>query len=369
MPVIGGWATAGRPYTTLAVLAPWWLIPVLGCGHRPHRVPRDPAVPERKQLLAEKVLKGDVRATARLIRKIDDGDRQVFSDLRKLYPHSGRSHIVGFTGAPGVGKSTLVDQMVSKFRQNGKTVGILAIDPTSPFTGGAILGDRVRMQKHSTDNGVFIRSMATRGAFGGLTRSTDDAIVVLEAMGKNVVIVETVGVGQDEVEIVHSAHTTIVVTVPGMGDDIQAIKAGLMEIGDLFVVNKSDRQGAAKTIRELEFMLHMSDKRSGVEGWTPRVIAAEAMTGKGVDELYEAILEHRAHLEAGDGERLKALQAIRVTNQLLDLLRENLVQSALKRLGGRESLKQVVRDIVEKRTDPYGVCFELTEKLLGGGPD
>ena len=192
-------------------------------------------------LFVDKIIKGDVRAVARLIRRIDDGDRAVLADLAELYRHAGLAYVIGFTGSPGVGKSTLVDRVVSLFRKDGKTVGILAVDPTSPFTGGAILGDRIRMQKNFMDEGVFIRSLATRGKFGGLTRSTADAIVVLDAMGKDVIIVETVGVGHDEVDIVHNAHTTVLVTVPGMGDDIQAIKAGLMEIGDLFFVNKADR--------------------------------------------------------------------------------------------------------------------------------
>ncbi len=249
-----------------------------------------------KSSLAQKVIRGDVRATAQLIRRIDDGDRDVFSDLAILYKHSGKAHIVGFTGSPGVGKSTLVDKVVTKYRENGKTVGILAIDPTSPFTGGAILGDRIRMQKHFLDEGVFIRSMATRGKFGGLTRSTADAIVVLDAMGKDVIVVETVGVGQDEVDIANSAHTTVLVTVPGMGDDIQAIKAGLMEIGDIFVVNKADREGAGKTIRELNFMLHMSSERYAASGWVPPVIDTIASLNEGIDNLYQTINQHWGHL-------------------------------------------------------------------------
>jgi LAO/AO transport system kinase len=319
-----------------------------------------------KTLLADKIIKGDVRAVARLIRRIDDGDPEVIPELRKLYLHAGRSHVIGFTGSPGVGKSTLVDRIVSRFRGDGKTVGIIAVDPTSPFSGGAILGDRIRMQRHFLDEGVFIRSMATRGSFGGLTRSTADAIVVLEAMGKDVVIVETVGVGQDEVDIAHSAHTTVLVTIPGMGDDIQAIKAGLMEIGDLFVVNKADREGSAKTIRELRSMLEMSSERYAADGWMPPVLATQAANDEGIDELYQAILEHRRFLESGGGEKLWKRQQARVYNQLVDLLKEHLLGRALQKIGDRPALAGIAEQIVGGETDPYSACQDLVERLLGG---
>lgn len=314
----------------------------------------------------EKIIKGDVRATARLIRRIDDGDREVIGDLQALYPYSGRAHIIGFTGSPGVGKSTLVDRVVVKFRQEGKTVGILAVDPTSPFSGGAILGDRIRMQKHFLDEGVFIRSMATRGSFGGLTRSTADAVVVLEATGKDIIIIETVGVGQDEVDIANSAHTTVLVTIPGMGDEIQAIKAGLMEIGDLFVVNKADRQGAAKTVREIKFMLDLSSERYQALGWIPPVIATTALDDEGVDELYQCIGRHREYLQENAGERLKRKQQARITGQLLDLLKDNLIATALEKIGGREALSGMVDEIMAGTKDPYGVCSELVAQLLEG---
>lgn len=319
-------------------------------------------------MLAEKILEGDVHATAKLIRRIDDGDRSIFQELALLYRHSGRAHIVGFTGSPGVGKSTLVDRVVTRLRQDGKTVGVLAVDPTSPFTGGAILGDRIRMQKHFMDEGVFIRSMATRGHFGGLTRSTADAIIVLDAMGKDVIIVETVGVGQDEVDIVHSAHTTVVVTVPGMGDDIQAIKAGLMEIGDLFVVNKTDREGVAKTLRELRFMLEMSAEKYRDAGWMPPIIGAVALEDQGVAQLYQAIIEHRSHLLDHGRDQLMKLEKERARNQLLDLLSENLMEQAMKLLGGDDSLDLIVSEVVTRRRDPYGASVELAQKLLGGNP-
>jgi LAO/AO transport system kinase len=225
------------------------------------------------------------------------------------------------------------------------------------------------MQRHFLDEGVFIRSMATRGSFGGVTRSTADAIVVLEAMGKDVVIVETVGVGQDEVDIVHSAQTTIVVTVPGMGDDIQAIKAGLMEIGDLFVVNKADREGASKTSRELRFMLQMSEQRFRKVGWTPPIIETVASQDLGIDELYRAIRDHRSYLEEGDGENLLAVHRSRVANQLLDLLRERLMEKVVERIGGQAAFKEIVEEIVQKKQDPYKVCFDLVERLVGGCSD
>ncbi len=306
-----------------------------------------------------------MRATARLIRRIDDGESGVFKELALLYRHAGRAHIIGFTGSPGVGKSTLVDRVVTQFRRNNKTVGVLAIDPTSPFSGGAILGDRIRMQKHFMDEGVFIRSLATRGTFGGLTRSTADAIVVLDAMGKDIIIVETVGVGQDEIDIVHNAHTTVLVTVPGMGDDIQAIKAGLMEIGDIFVVNKAEREGAAKTVREIRFMLDMSSEKYRNSGWLPPVMSTVAVEDHGVDELYQAILDHRRYLLEHDSTKLAALEKRRIRNQLLDLVRENLVETALNKMGGM-ALDQIVDDIIARRKDPYGASAELVKNLLGG---
>ncbi|HEX9900017.1 MAG TPA: methylmalonyl Co-A mutase-associated GTPase MeaB, partial [Candidatus Methylomirabilis sp.] len=218
--------------------------------------------------LVQKTLQGDIRAAARLMSMIENATQGAIPALKALYPHTGKAYVVGVTGPPGSGKSTLVDGITEELRRLDKSVGIVAVDPTSPFTGGAILADRIRMQRHSLDPGVFIRSMATRGHLGGLARATNDVVDILDAAGKDYVIIETVGVGQDEVEVVKAAHTSVVVAVPGMGDEIQAIKAGIMEIGDLFVVNKADRDGADKTVTEIEMMLHLGKP---TEGWQPRV--------------------------------------------------------------------------------------------------
>ncbi len=311
------------------------------------------------------ILKGNVRAAARLIRLIDDRDERVKDELSELYRHSGRAYVLGFTGAPGVGKSTLVDAIIDRFRKDGKTVGVLAVDPTSPFSGGAILGDRVRMQKHFLDDGVFIRSLATRGHFGGLSRSTMDAVVVLDALGKDVVILETVGVGQDEVDVAQSAHTTVLVTIPGMGDDIQAIKAGLMEIGDILVVNKADRQGASKTVRELRFMQQMSMECNSDSGWVAPIIETVGTTGQGVETLYQAILTHRAFLLESGSQFLKSIEHMRIKNQLIDLLKETLVDKLIDELGGASNLDDLVNQILARQTDPYTAARDLVNLFLG----
>ena len=312
----------------------------------------------------EKILSGDIRTAARLISNIDDGVPEVKQVLKKLYPHTGKAYIIGITGAPGVGKSTLVDRMLSHLRNQGKTAGIIAIDPTSPFSGGALLGDRIRMQRHSNDEGVFIRSLATRGHFGGLTQSTRSTIDVMDAMGKDYIIVETVGVGQDEVEIVKSAHTTVIVLIPGMGDDIQAIKAGILEAGDIFVINKSDREGSDNTLNDLRTMLDM-DKNNDREGvWIPPILKTEAIADKGLKTLLKEIENHRVHL-AGSGDDLN-LRRIRdrTRDELAEMVKSRIVQEVLTALIEDGEFDKAVESIVNGKKDPYTASDELVQRKI-----
>lgn len=310
--------------------------------------------------IIDQITAGDVRATARLLRDIDDQVPTTPRILKQLYPHTGRAYIVGFTGSPGVGKSTLVDQLALRYRQDGLTVGILAVDPTSPFSGGAILGDRIRMQRHFLDPGVFIRSLATRGHFGGLTRSTNDMITVLDAMGKDVILVETVGVGQDEVEIANSAHSTVLVTVPGLGDEVQAIKAGIMEIGNIFVVNKADRQGSRKTVRELRSIIDLGLRRRQDNGWQPLIIETEATKSRGIEELYQAIQKHRQYLLSNDHGQLDEMLYKRARTQIVEALRDLALRTLLQRIESRGvSLDSMVRQLMAREADPYSLVQEI----------
>ena len=264
--------------------------------------------------LFERVLSGDARAIARAISLIEDEAPSGAEIVRQIFASTGRAYLMGVTGPPGAGKSTLVDRMTGLLRQQGQTVGIVAVDPTSPFTGGAILGDRVRMQAHAGDAGVFIRSMATRGHLGGLARATSEAVLVLDASGRDVVLIETVGVGQDEVEIVRTADVSIVTIVPGAGDDVQALKAGIMEIADIFVVNKADRDGADRAAASIEAMLSLHTFAE--DEWRPPVLKTEATTGKGVAEVLEAVGRYRAHSQSAQISRRRARAEWRIRELL-----------------------------------------------------
>ncbi len=317
--------------------------------------------------VVEKVVAGDVRTVARIIRDIDDGLPGVRDVLKALYPHTGHAYVIGITGAPGVGKSTLVDQMISHLRSAGKTVGVLAVDPTSPFSGGAILGDRVRMQRHSLDEGVFIRSMATRGYFGGLTQSTRSAVDVLDAMGKDFVILETVGVGQDEVDVVKTARTTVIVTVPGMGDDIQAIKAGILETGDIFVINKADREGVEKTLSDLRLMIEMDQKKHKDGMWVPPILKVEALSDKGVTELLEEIEKHKRYLSDPTGSPRFGRKKEMLRDELADMVRNRIIQEVSERIAASGEFEKAVDAVLNGEVDPYTACDKLVLNHLQPG--
>lgn len=308
---------------------------------------------------AEKALEGSQIAGARLIRLLEEGDPVGIEGLKELYPHAGKAFVLGITGPPGAGKSTLCDRIIGEFRQRDKKVGVIAIDPSSPFSGGAILGDRVRMQRHATDDGVFVRSMATRGNLGGLSRATYQASLVLDAMGYDVVIIETVGVGQDEVEIVDLAHTTAVVSLPGMGDDIQAMKAGILEIGDVFIVNKADKPGADDVVRQLNVMLEM---RSHTESsWMPKVVKTIANQSQGIEELVDALLEHRQFIQE-DGSLAKRIEE-RELHFFHSLVKEMAFQKVNEASSTADKYEALISALRVRSTDPYTAAEELLEGL------
>lgn len=312
--------------------------------------------------LAKEVLKGNVRATAKLMRGVEDGLPSAIEELKILYPHTGRSHIIGITGSPGSGKSTLVDVLIDAFRKRDKTVGVVAIDPSSPFSGGAVLGDRVRMQRHATDKGVFIRSLATRGWYGGLSRATTNIINIMDAMGKDFILVETVGVGQTEVDVMNFAHTCVVVLVPGAGDWVQTIKAGILEIADIFVINKADKEGANELAVELETILR--PHAYPAEAWKPKILLTEAITNKGVDKLVEGIHQHREFLIASGG--YDAYLKDRVKLELMEALKGSLMDRISQLINQDDYLQRLVDDLANKRTDPYTAASEIIKKLKEG---
>jgi LAO/AO transport system kinase len=309
--------------------------------------------------LPEAALRGDQAAGARLIRLIEEADPVGLEGWKALYPHSGNAHLLGVTGPPGAGKSTLVDGLIGEFRRRRRRVGVIAVDPSSPFSGGAILGDRVRMQRHATDAGVFIRSMATRGQLGGLSRSTYEASVVLDAMGYEVILIETVGVGQDELEVADLAHTTAVVSIPGTGDGIQAMKAGILEIGDLFVINKSDLPGADEVERQLTLMLQL--REFGEKDWRPRIHRAVAARSEGISDLADAVLEHRGFLaESGKLARKGEERDFRI---FLGLLRTGASEKILDAAGTSQSYLTLIGDLKARRIDPYSAAAALIETV------
>jgi len=300
---------------------------------------------------------GDARSLARAISTVENRAPGWSDLLKALFPHSGRARVIGLTGAPGAGKSTLVDQLARFYRKQNRTVGIIAVDPTSPYTGGAILGDRIRMQDHFSDPGIYIRSMATRGSLGGLARTTADVSTVLDASGRDVVLIETVGVGQDEVDIVRLADITIVILVPGMGDDVQTIKAGIMEIADIFVINKSDREGAERVEREVRALQSLAVRQ---DGWTPPIVKTVASEGAGVPELADSVNAYEAYLQKENRALKKSVENWQ--ERLVEMLRDAMLEKARAHLGNG-NVALLAAEVAEHKRDPYTLVEEIAAEV------
>jgi len=312
--------------------------------------------------IAQGILAGDRRSIARAITIIENNASEARKLIASIYPHTGKAHIIGITGPSGSGKSTLIEKIIREYRRKDKTVGVIAVDPTSPFTGGAFLGDRIRMQELSTDQGVFIRSMATRNYMGGIAKATKDAVKVLDAAGKDIVIVETVGAGQSEVEIIKVAKTTVVICAPGLGDEIQAIKAGIMEIADIFVVNKADRENANKAVMDIQAILQLDNKE---KAWKTPVLKTVALTGEGVPQLIEKIEEHRHFLET-EIERKRSLG--KAEAELIEAIKEKLVSSIIDDLKKEGKFEEFLQKILEKEIDPASAAEKLLHEKLRKTP-
>ncbi len=312
--------------------------------------------------LVRKLLEGDKLATARLISLVENDSSKARRIISLIYPYTGNSHVIGVTGPPGSGKSTLVHKLVREWRNRGRTVGVLCVDPSSPFSGGALLGDRIRMQDLTGDEGVFIRSMATRGSLGGISRATRDAVKILDASGKDIVVVETVGAGQSEVDIMKVAHTILVVLCPGLGDEIQTLKAGIIEIGDIFVVNKSDREDADETALQLEDMLNMSPTiRSSASGWIPPVVKTSALLNTGIKELADKVEEHLRFLNKTNTGNYVERQ---VRQEVIEALKGRIEEVVLKTLANNNKFNEILLEVEKRRIDPYTAADKILNEFL-----
>ena len=305
--------------------------------------------------LVSSLRSGDTRSLARAISTVENRVPGWSDLLKALFPHTGKARVIGMTGAPGAGKSTLVDQLAKFYRKRDRTVGIIAVDPTSPYTGGAILGDRIRMQDHFADPDIYIRSMATRGSLGGLARTSADVASVLDASGRDIILIETVGVGQDEVDIVRLADITVVILVPGMGDDVQSIKAGIMEIADIFVINKSDREGAERVEREIRALQSLAIRR---DGWTPPIVKTVASEGTGVQELAAAIAGYESYLQKENRALQKSIENWQ--ERIIEMLRDSMLEKARAELGDG-NLAKLAADVAQHKRDPYTLIEEIAK--------